>query len=741
MKTASTLWIIHRDAHQRAALARIAGAGDNTYLGGPSDELFASASAADIVLLAPSGDFETELEFVHRYGPKLPGSKWILLPEAQDLAEAQRLFDTLPATFLRFPPHAKQLRKSIAATENRRGGDSLSRRGIRDRLAARFACWFTGYDMPDLLRALDPRLSHLPLLVRGEPGTGRGLVARYVHAFGGAEAAELLHVPCAGLGSERELLDFVREAGSIAGDNRRTLWLEDVDKLPTAVQLRVRDWVEYGLPEALLRTTRVRFIATAENDFDPDPDHSAALAPALAESLAGMMVALPALRDRSGCIETFIADTAIAWSNRQGERQRVFGEAAIRELANYPWPGNMAQLEAVIFRSLSHSSANPIDTHHLRFQSESPLVVEAPPAQADYADSYVDDYVAQPPLAQSVTAPIARPADASRPARPREFKDVIEELGDDGRNISEDTVRNATPGSSLQATPEDDARTTTEPPFITGEPISEPIVTLTDELEATPTADSSATFSLSTSLLTPPATPSAVPALDESGLQRLVGALAHEVRNPLVSIKTFSELLPDHYADEEFRERFAQLVGADVRQIEGVVTRLQALSDLTAGNRAPTNLPDIVERILGTHSETIADRHILVLKELDRNQPFVLANGEQLEGAFAGMFDAALAMVPERGDVYVATKHNSQAIEGTAAVRLLLRYHNPTLGRPLGDLLADDNFRIEGITPSETSLEFLIAEAIIKAQGGSMTLDATDAQETVIVVDLPSATP
>lgn len=39
MRISSTLWIIHRDAHQRAALARIAGAGDNTYLGGPSDEL------------------------------------------------------------------------------------------------------------------------------------------------------------------------------------------------------------------------------------------------------------------------------------------------------------------------------------------------------------------------------------------------------------------------------------------------------------------------------------------------------------------------------------------------------------------------------------------------------------------------------------------------------------------------------------------------------------------------------
>jgi hypothetical protein len=63
----------------------------------------------------------------------------------------------------------------------------------------------------------------------------------------------------------------------------------------------------------------------------------------------------------------------------------------------------------------------------------------------------------------------------------------------------------------------------------------------------------------------------------------------------------------------------------------------------------------------------------------------------------------------------------------------------PSLGRPLGDLLQDDGFRIEGITQSETSLDFLIAEAIVRAQGGAMTIDTTDAQETVIVIDLPAA--
>ena len=54
-------------------------------------------------------------------------------------------------------------------------------------------------------------------------------------------------------------------------------------------------------------------------------------------------------------------------------------------------------------------------------------------------------------------------------------------------------------------------------------------------------------------------------------------------------------------------------------------------------------------------------------------------------------------------------------------------------------MIEDDGFRVEGITPPETALEFLIAELTINAQGGSMTLDSSNGQETVIVLDIPAA--
>ena len=725
MGTSSTLWIIHRNAQQRAALARIAGAGDNTFLGEPSDELFAAATAANVVLLAPSGDFESDLEFVHRFSPRLRGCTWIVLPQASDLAEARRLFDNLPATFLKFPPQPDRLRKCIADAEHRRSAGSLSRRRGRDLLAARFSRWFMELELPDLLRALDPKLCHPPLLIRGEAGTGRGLVARYVHAFGSTDASGLLHVPCAGVSSERELLELIGEAGSDHSWNR-TIWLEDVDRLPETLQLRVRDWIDYGLPEAVLRTTRVRFIASAQDerdygyrDLSSEDDFEAEanlprLNRGLATALSGLVVSLPSLRERIECIVKFVANASIAWSASQGERHRSFGDGALQELASYPWPGNMAQLESVVHRSLSHSSANPLEPHHLRFSGDAQLLAESELPSAEFVDDPTPEVELKPvqPAAESVAEPVA----ALKPV-------VVSAAVSAAAPIVEPPVQPIAPASSAndESIPEDFARprpaeiwSDASVPHEAGEPHEADPAPDTQRLDSTVTG------------------------FDNDGLRRLVGALAHEVRNPLVSIRTFSELLPDHYRDEEFRTRFAELVRADVLQIEKVVTRLQDLSQLAPAKRVPIDLPTSLERALDRHTELIQERHLLVLKELDRNQPFVMADETQLDRAFSGLFETALSMVPERGDFYLASKHNAQGHGGAPIVRVLLRYHNPSIGRPLSDILEDDGFRIEGITPTETALEFLIAEMIIKGQGGTMTLDSTDGQETVIVIDLPA---
>ncbi len=88
----SKLWIVHRQARRRDALARLAGlAADEIVVGTPDGAAFVDAAAPAALLIALDDDFELELEFLHRHRARLEGTRRLLLVAPQDVAEAKRL--------------------------------------------------------------------------------------------------------------------------------------------------------------------------------------------------------------------------------------------------------------------------------------------------------------------------------------------------------------------------------------------------------------------------------------------------------------------------------------------------------------------------------------------------------------------------------------------------------------------------------------------------------------------------
>jgi len=229
-------------------------------------------------------------------------------------------------------------------------------------------------------------------------------------------------------------------------------------------------------------------------------------------------------------------------------------------------------------------------------------------------------------------------------------------------------------------------------------------------------------------------------------LQRLARAVAHEIRNPLVPIRTLSELLPENYADEEFRTRFADLVEDSVRRIEAVVDQLQRVAEPPSPEPETVDVTEMIEQLLEPERARINERRLLVLKELDRGQPHALCDREPLREVLAGQIGAALDAVPDRGDLYVASRHHPAASRdpvarsgsphaegaGGSTLRVLLRYPNapPSLQAP-GQPEASQ-------TLQETSLAHVVADAILRSRGGRLAVYGTDATETVVVIDLPA---
>ncbi len=226
---------------------------------------------------------------------------------------------------------------------------------------------------------------------------------------------------------------------------------------------------------------------------------------------------------------------------------------------------------------------------------------------------------------------------------------------------------------------------------------------------------------------------------EHASLPRLARAIAHEVRNPLTSIRTFSQLLSERHGDPEFREQFAELVNQDTLRIEDVLRRLDQLAALPPPASAPVDVSAILQRILDAHRGSIRERRLVVLQELDLDQPMAVGDADQLDFAFESLLDKSLQLVPAGGDLYIASKHHAAGMDGKPFVRVLLRLRGPERA-DTGDGAGSEGGRqpVLGVSSADHSLELAIAETVVRAHGGALAVDTSDGEETVIVLDLPA---
>jgi DNA-binding NtrC family response regulator len=628
-----TVWIVHREDRLRAALVRLAGTSE-AVIGRPSDPIFEAAPEADVVVLGLAGDWEAELEFAHRQRSRLAHAHWVLIGEKDEADAAFAQFDQLSVDFLAYPPRADALARAVRPRLALR--PPLSQRAQREAAAARFSRWFGDLELPELLRALDPHLAGVPVLVRGEPGSGRGTVVRYLHHFGGTESGALAHVPCSADTDLREIERALFELGRAHPRvESQSVWLGEVGLLAPRAQRQLAVWLESGPPPGA-RARTLRWLASVDAN---GPELEAPLA----RALGTIEITLPPLRERVERIEAIAADVAAAWARSRREPARRFDANALAFLREYPWPGNLRELEAVVEQTLAATARDPLGA---------------------------DDFV----LAGIALAPI----DASS----------VGTLLPDGEEEAEITPAPAEPGDEPAL-----------PAPILGAP-----------------------------LVAPPRRGAAPERIrdDDPGLRRLANALIHQVRNPLATIRTFADLLPERFDDPDFRARFPEMVREDVGRIHGLLARLEQVASLAAPRREKVDVSELITGLLEERREAFRQRHHLVLKELDTSRPTALADSAQLRLAFEALFDKALAIVPERGDLYIASRRHEGSGSNAPSVRVLLRFHDPSAGGA------------EALGPLHDSIELLIAELIVRAQGGRLTLGASEAEERVLVVDLPA---
>ena len=137
-------------------------------------------------------------------------------------------------------------------------------------------------------------------------------------------------------------------------------------------------------------------------------------------------------------------------------------------------------------------------------------------------------------------------------------------------------------------------------------------------------------------------------------LGTLASSIAHEIRNPLVSIKTFTQLLPQKYESKEFIQKFNDIVPKEVERLENFLSELLNYSKRSKTEIQQINIEETINGLLVLLSSEISRYKVKVSREF-RNIPKISGNGEQLRQVFMNVILNAVQSMTYGGKLSIRT--------------------------------------------------------------------------------------
>jgi PAS domain S-box-containing protein len=146
-----------------------------------------------------------------------------------------------------------------------------------------------------------------------------------------------------------------------------------------------------------------------------------------------------------------------------------------------------------------------------------------------------------------------------------------------------------------------------------------------------------------------------------------MSGIAHEIKNPLVAIKTLAELLPEQYDDEEFRETFTKVTLHEVDRIDTLMRRLRSLSSGATVPLHPLSVITPLEETLSLLSGELVRRRIKVVRDYRSPVPAIMGDHDQLKQVFVNLCLNSVEAMGEGGALTVTVgsqgKHLGQSSE------------------------------------------------------------------------------
>ncbi|HVL77957.1 MAG TPA: sigma-54 dependent transcriptional regulator [Sphingomicrobium sp.] len=301
----------------------------------------------------------------------------IVLADSTSVSVAVDAMRAGASDFLSRPVAAERLLEALAANADRRksAGELAP---VSEKLAPDLSLEQLVGASPDfrasLAVAAKAARNRLPILIVGEPGTGKETVAKAIHAASLRARGALVALDCKAIPAniiDSELFGheqgafpgaFGEKIGKLVEANNGTLLLDEVGALTKETQQQLDRVLATGEVRPVgcngSYSVDVRVIATSSRPLPEDFD------PGLAERIGTTVVTLPPLRERSGDIPALTRHLLARFATHVGLKPLSIGNDALAVLMRYGWPGNVRQLAGVLFRAGLQCEGSSLTAEH-----------------------------------------------------------------------------------------------------------------------------------------------------------------------------------------------------------------------------------------------------------------------------------------------------------------------------------------------------------------------------------------
>jgi two-component system response regulator AtoC len=225
------------------------------------------------------------------------------------------------------------------------------------------------------------------VLITGESGSGKELIARLIHDSSPRASARFVAVNCGAIPEhllESELFGHARGAFTGAAESRSglfeeadggTLFLDELGELPQPLQVKLLRALQEGevrrVGDNAPRTVDARVIAATSRDLENDVREGRFRAD-LFYRVNVVRIQSPPLRERREDVPELVRHFMTVFNKRMGLRLSSVAPAAMRLLMDYAWPGNVRELENVVERAMVLAEGSMVEVAHLPATIRSP---------------------------------------------------------------------------------------------------------------------------------------------------------------------------------------------------------------------------------------------------------------------------------------------------------------------------------------------------------------------------------